>query len=35
MKWSEARVATVKALFMLAAIGAVIVAALAQTKWGP
>jgi hypothetical protein len=35
MKWSEAKGTTIKALFMLAAVGAVIVAALAQTKWGP
>jgi hypothetical protein len=35
MKWSEVQSTTLKALFMLGAIGAVIVAALAQTKWGP
>jgi hypothetical protein len=35
MKWSEAKGTMLKSLFLLAAVGAVIVAALAQTKWGP
>jgi hypothetical protein len=35
MKWGEAKSTMLKSLFVLAAVGAVIVAALAQTKWGP